>query len=139
MVGRNPPYLRMRAVALRGPNLRSVRGEYRLGASLVARRHAVACLVHGNFLCVRASCGLRIHRPTDDARALYVHERIKNCLQIITCSASRARLQYGSYVVRSWSVRGLCLLGTSSVQLSKKRTKLRRTLSSKLIVAWCAH
>ena len=68
---------------------------------------------------------------TDNARALYVHEHITHCLQIITCSASR--------VVRTWSVRGLCLHGTSSVYLCKKRTKLKRTLSCKYIVARCAH
>jgi len=40
-----------------------------------------------------------------------------------------------AHVVSAWSVRGPCLLATSSVQLSKKRTELMRTLPSKNVLS----
>jgi len=90
----------------------------------------------GTFSAFELRVGYGFTACTDDERALYVHERITHSLQIITCSPSRAR---NKCVVRTWSVCGLCFLTTSSVQLSKKRTKLRRTLSSTYIIARCAH
>ena len=110
-------------------NYGSVRGEYRLCTDLRARRHPVACLVHEpEELSPRSSCvrpndspPVRVTRvPCTSKSANRNAPRVfKN--PIVTCSECRA-------LINAWSVRGPCLFGTSSLELSKKAHVTRADL-----------
>ena len=99
----------------------SVRGEYCLCTELGARRHDVACLVHAEHSlrssCVRARFITSTCKVRTQHMYFHVRPRVHNAIPprefVLKIPLSLV------IVSRTLLVRRLCLLGTSSVQLSK--------------------
>ena len=114
----------MRAVALlkHEPNLRCVRGEYRLRAGFgITHIRRSMLSARGTISAFEQRAGYEFTACEDDARARYVHERITHCLQIVTCSASRARKKCE---VSAWSVLTRHLLSSTVQKAQKIQTDL---------------
>jgi len=82
--------------------------------------------------------GYRSTPSTCDVRGVYVHERprAQNALssRVFVVKVPLSLAMRAAHVISAWCVRSTCLLGTSSVQLSKKCTEIRQTLPSTYVL-----